>query len=57
MTETVKYKGLYKDSFGTLEIDIEDDFNMFSMEIDGVDFSGLEYRIKRKNKITVNEKT
>ncbi|MCS3796177.1 DUF6304 family protein [Niastella sp. OAS944] len=43
MTETIKYKGLYKDSFGSLEIDIENDFNMLSMTIDGVEFCGPEF--------------
>jgi len=43
MTELVKYKGLYKDSFGTLEIEIENDFNMLSMELDGVEFRGPEF--------------
>ena len=43
MTESLKYKGFYKDSFGTLEIDVENNFNMLSMVIDGVEFSGSEF--------------
>ena len=38
-----KYKGFYKDSFGTQEIVLENDFKMLSMEIDGVQFRGSEF--------------
>lgn len=40
---TAKYKGLYKDSVGMREIEIENDFNTLVMEIDGVVFSGSEF--------------
>lgn len=43
MTETIKYKGYYKDSFGTLEINIENDFNRLFTVIDGVEFCGSEF--------------
>lgn len=38
-----KYKGFYKDNSGTLEIDVENDFNRLSMVIDGVEFRGSEF--------------
>jgi hypothetical protein len=41
MTEI--YKGLYKDSLGTLEIEIENDFNTLTTVIDGVVFTGSEF--------------
>lgn len=37
------YKGLYKDSFGTLEINVENDFKTLSMTIDGIEFCGSEF--------------
>jgi hypothetical protein len=41
MTEI--YKGLYKDSLGTCEIEVENDFNTLTTKIDGVVFSGSEF--------------
>jgi hypothetical protein len=43
MTETIIYKGLYKDRYGTLEIDVKNDFKTLSMKIDGVEFCGSEF--------------
>lgn len=47
MNEPVQYKGFYKDSSGTQEIIIVNDFNTLSMEIDGVVFSGSEFNDMR----------
>lgn len=53
MTEI--YKGLYKDSSGTREIEVENDFNTLTTEIDGFVFSGSEFddlRVDDKSKYT-----
>ena len=43
MTNTIKYKGIYKDNSGSVDINIENDFRNFSLEIDGVKFNGYEF--------------
>ncbi|OQP57646.1 hypothetical protein A3860_08420 [Niastella vici] len=55
---TAIYKGLYKDSLGTREIQIENDFNTLTTEIDGVVFSGSEFddlSVDDKSKYTAEQ--
>jgi hypothetical protein len=56
MTEI--YKGLYKDSLGAREIEIKNDFDTLTTEIDGVVFCGSEFddlSVDDKSKYTDNQ--
>ena len=43
MKDIQKYKGIYRDETGTVDICIENDFRDLFVEIDGVKFSGSEF--------------
>lgn len=54
MTETI-YKGFYKDSFGTQQIEVVNNFNMLTMKVDGVEFYGFAFddlSVEDKSKYT-----